>query len=165
MRACSIATNITPLKFNSDLCCLLFSLFLRLISAEWLPVLSVLLALGAYSCFSKPTLSDCLQYILKLFWLTEELVMAEKNPFSPNHCQALHFLLLETDQKRGGKASSPKLFCKTALLPPSGQAICEDQLTSEMQQLLNTCQQNLQSPGRSMPMSLGQLLYVHLKCN
>lgn len=82
-------------------------------------------------------------------------MIAEKAPFSPSHCWALHFLMLETDQKRGGEASSPKPFCKTALLPPSGQAICEDQLTSAMLQLLNTCQQNLQSPGRSMLMSLG----------
>lgn len=156
---------MTPLKINSDLCFLLFSLFLRFISAEWLPVLSVLLDFGVYSCFSKPTLSDCLQYGLKLFCLEEEPMMAEKAPFSPSHCWALHFLMLETDQKIGGEASSPKLFCRTALLPPSGQAICEDQLTSEMQHLLNLCQQNPQSPGRSMLISLGWLLYVHLKCN
>lgn len=66
-------------------------------------------------------------------------MIVEKASFSPSHCWALYFLTLETDQKRaGGKGSPPKSFSRTVLLPPSGQAICEDQIITEMQQLLNT---------------------------
>lgn len=110
MRACSTATNTTPLKINSDLCCLLFSLFQRFFPSEWLPVLSALLALGAYSCFSKPTLSDS---VFSMFWSCfgwrRNWWLQKKDPFSPSHCWALHFLMLETDQKRGGEAN-PQSF-------------------------------------------------------
>jgi len=43
---------------NLDLYALLFYFFLIFISAEWLPVLSLLLSLGAYSHFSQPALSN-----------------------------------------------------------------------------------------------------------
>lgn len=57
-RAPGTAADTTPLKINSDLYFLLFYFFLRFISAEWLPVLSLLPSLGAYSHLNQPALSN-----------------------------------------------------------------------------------------------------------
>lgn len=156
MRACSTAANQWHLWESVQTCGVFCSLsFWDLFQLNGCQC-------SQYYWLSEPTVALANQLCLTLSSVCFEVVLAEggtamakKATFSPSHCWALHFLMLETDQKRGGVASSPKVFCKTALLPPSGQALCEDQLTSEVQQLLNTCQQNLQSPGRSMLMSSG----------
>lgn len=115
-----------------------------------------------YYCLLEPTAASANQPCLTLSSVCFEVVLAEgrtsdcrKSLFFSKPFLGFRFSNTgkRSEKRRGGKP--PKPFSRTALLAPSGQATCEDQIISEMQWLLNTCQQNLQSAGRSMLMYLG----------
>lgn len=111
VRAWSPAALMTPLNINLDSCCLLFSLLLRFISAEWLPGLSVLLLLEPTVALANPL---CLT--LSSVWF--EVALAEegtsdgrKNPFFSKPL-LLGFTFSNagnrSEKRRGGKL--PKAF-------------------------------------------------------
>lgn len=114
-----------------------------------------------YYCLLEPTATLANYPCLTLSSVCFEVVLAEgrtndwrKSLFFSKSLLGFKFSNTgNRSEKRGG--SPPKPFSRPALPPPSGQTICEDQIISEMQQPLDTCRQNPQSPGTSMLMSLG----------